>query len=241
MWKLCRQAPTEHTNRRQTCKKLVCNVYVFRLSFHFCIPPLLVGREGEDPRTSLEKKDFPSTREHRQEGKIGSNSWTAMQHPSLQQQRCKPNQQRWHAKWKLSQNMFMLHTRFFFCMFGDDLHAQSALCNKISASKLGKKFSKSALLVGNVHLWLAQPGTQNSTCSELRGGGNTFFYIISFSRRAFQTFSLIFPSPRFPPFFLADWCPVETVHFFPLLLHPTNVASVNLVMGCFKGFFFSLF
>ncbi len=29
-----------------------------------------------------------------------------------------PNQQRWHAKWKLSRNMYALHTRF--CTFGTD-------------------------------------------------------------------------------------------------------------------------
>ena len=39
-----------------------------------------------------------------------------------------PNHQRWHAKWKLGQNTYMLRTRFR--MFGTDLHAQSVLMNK---------------------------------------------------------------------------------------------------------------
>ena len=49
-------------------------------------------------------------------------------------------------KWKLSRNMYTLHTRF--CTFGTNLHAQSVLINKISASELSRKFIKSALLVG---------------------------------------------------------------------------------------------
>ncbi len=36
-----------------------------------------------------------------------------------------------------------------FGTFGADLHARSVLTNKISASKLSRKFVKSALLVGN--------------------------------------------------------------------------------------------
>ncbi len=28
----------------KTCKKHVCNVYIFRLSCHFCTPPLVVGK-----------------------------------------------------------------------------------------------------------------------------------------------------------------------------------------------------
>ena len=61
-----------------------------------------------------------------------------------------PNHQRWPAKWKLSWNTYALHTHF--CMFGADLHAQSALVNKISASELSRKFVKSALLVGEKDL-----------------------------------------------------------------------------------------
>ncbi len=61
-----------------------------------------------------------------------------------------PNHQRWYAKWKLSRNMYALHARF--CTFDADLHAQSALRNKISASDLSRKFIESALLVGEVFL-----------------------------------------------------------------------------------------
>ncbi len=32
-----------------------------------------------------------------------------------------PNHQGWYPKWKLSQNMYTLHTHF--CMFGTDLYA----------------------------------------------------------------------------------------------------------------------
>ncbi len=49
-------------------------------------------------------------------------------------------------KRKLGWNMYTLHTRFG--TFGSDLHAQSALTNKISASELSRKFIKSAVLVG---------------------------------------------------------------------------------------------
>ncbi len=58
-----------------------------------------------------------------------------------------PNHQRWYARWKLSWNMYTMHTRF--CTFRADLYAQSVLTNKISASELSPKFiNKSALLVG---------------------------------------------------------------------------------------------
>ncbi len=43
--------------------------------------------------------------------------------------------------------MYTLHTRF--CTFGADLHAQSVLINKISASEISRKFINSALLVGD--------------------------------------------------------------------------------------------
>ncbi len=58
-----------------------------------------------------------------------------------------PNHQRWYAKWKFSWNtgMYILHTCF--CTFGADLHAQSMLINKASASELSRKFIKSALLL----------------------------------------------------------------------------------------------
>ncbi len=41
-----------------------------------------------------------------------------------------PNHQRWHAKWKLSRNMYTLQTSF--CTFGANLHAQSVIIDKIS-------------------------------------------------------------------------------------------------------------
>ncbi len=56
-----------------------------------------------------------------------------------------PNHQRMQ-KWKLSWNIYRLHTHF--CTFGTDLHAQPVLVNEISASELRWKFIKSALLVG---------------------------------------------------------------------------------------------
>ncbi len=49
-------------------------------------------------------------------------------------------------KWKLGWNMYTLHTNF--CVFGDDLYAQSVLTDKISASEPSRKFIKGALLVG---------------------------------------------------------------------------------------------
>ncbi len=58
-----------------------------------------------------------------------------------------PNHQRWHAKWKLSRNMYMLSSTFF-ARLRADLYAQSVLSNKISASELRRKLSKSTLLVG---------------------------------------------------------------------------------------------
>ncbi len=58
-----------------------------------------------------------------------------------------PNHQQLYAKWKLSRNMYTLHTRF--CTFGAHLYAQSVFVNKISAAELRRKLSKSALLVGS--------------------------------------------------------------------------------------------
>ncbi len=54
----------------------------------------------------------------------------------------------WDAKWKLSWNVYTL--RAHYCTFGADLHAQSVIINKISASELSRKLIKSALLVGHV-------------------------------------------------------------------------------------------
>ena len=71
-----------------------------------------------------------------------------------------PNQQRWYAKWKMSTQPAAMvckngssvgmcaHCVHVFYTFGTDLHAQSALINKISASELRRKFTKSPLLVG---------------------------------------------------------------------------------------------
>ena len=64
-----------------------------------------------------------------------------------------PNHQLWYAKWKLSRNMYTLHSRF--CTFCPNLYAQSVIINKISASELSRRLVKSALLVG-------------------RGGGQTY-------------------------------------------------------------------
>ncbi len=64
--------------------------------------------------------------------------------------KCPPNHQRWYAKRKLGRNIHTLHTRF--CTLGADLHAQSVLINKISASELSRKFVKSALLVGRAFI-----------------------------------------------------------------------------------------
>ncbi len=43
-------------------------------------------------------------------------------------------------------NMYKMNTNF--CTFGSDLHAQSVLINKISASELSQKFIKGVLSVG---------------------------------------------------------------------------------------------
>ncbi len=74
---------------------------------------------------------------------------------------CVPNHIWWYAKWKLSWNIHTLHTRF--CTFGTDLHAQSVLINKISASELSQKFIKSALLVGCVCVCVQC--TQHAACT----------------------------------------------------------------------------
>ena len=47
--------------------------------------------------------------------------------------------------------MYALHTRS--CTFGANLHAQSVISDKVSASELSRKFIKSALLVGEVVLF----------------------------------------------------------------------------------------
>ncbi len=65
---------------------------------------------------------------------------------SSREQAAPPNHQWWYAKWKLSRNIYTLHTRFG--TFGADLYAQSVPINKISASERSRKLIKSALLVG---------------------------------------------------------------------------------------------
>ncbi len=58
-----------------------------------------------------------------------------------------PNHQRWYANWKLSWNMYTLHTRLH--TFGANLYAQSVLVHKISALELSRELIKSASLVGH--------------------------------------------------------------------------------------------
>ena len=43
------KAPTGHASLRRTCKKRACNAYKFRLSFHFCMPPLVAGQVRPPP------------------------------------------------------------------------------------------------------------------------------------------------------------------------------------------------
>ncbi len=60
----------------------------------------------------------------------------------------RPNHhQWWYAKWKLSWNMYTLHSTCF-CLFGTNLYAQWVIVKKNSALELSQKFIKSALLVG---------------------------------------------------------------------------------------------
>ncbi len=47
-----------------------------------------------------------------------------------------------------AQSEYVHPAHTFFARFGADLHAQSVLVNKISASELWRKFTKGALLVG---------------------------------------------------------------------------------------------
>ena len=64
-------------------------------------------------------------------------------------------------KWKLGRNMctFCVHGDFFFfARFGTDLHAQSVLSNKISASELRRKFVKGPLSVGLIPWQPCLPG-----------------------------------------------------------------------------------
>ena len=73
-----------------------------------------------------------------------TDEWVALKHLTGFQHRL-PNRQRWYAKWKLSWNIYTLHSRF--STFGADLHAQSVIIDKISASELSQKFIK-VIIVG---------------------------------------------------------------------------------------------
>ena len=58
-----------------------------------------------------------------------------------------PNQQRWHAKWKLRRNMYTLRATFLHVLAPTRMLSRR-LVTKISASELRRKFVKGALLVG---------------------------------------------------------------------------------------------
>ena len=47
----------------------------------------------------------------------GENTTDHQVNPPLDSEDRGPNQQRWHAEWKLGRNMYALRTRFF-CTFG---------------------------------------------------------------------------------------------------------------------------
>ncbi len=87
----------------------------------------------------------------------------------LHQASSQPHQRWYMQKWKLSRNTCTLHTRF--CTLGADLHAQSALSNKIFASELTRKFIKSALLVGLVLFLL--PGHEGTAVNR-----SLFFFTV---------------------------------------------------------------
>ncbi len=78
-----------------------------------------------------------------------------------------PNHQRWHARWKPSQKMYTLHTRF--CTFGADLYAWSVLIDKISASELNRKllvgFKQKCKLPGDIWRWQLTEKKNPSTFS----------------------------------------------------------------------------
>ena len=65
-----------------------------------------------------------------------------------------PNQQRWHAKWKVSRNMYTLPTSFF-ARFGTDLNAQSVLISKSFCIGAQSEVIKGPLLVGLVAISLS--------------------------------------------------------------------------------------
>ncbi len=61
--------------------------------------------------------------------------------------------------------MYTLHARF--CTLGADLHAQSVLIDKLSASELSRKFIKSALWVGLATVEVQHPTRQPVTVNLL--------------------------------------------------------------------------
>ena len=127
----------------------------------------------------------------------------------------RPNHQRWHAEWKLSRNMYYtLRTRFH--TFGADLHAQSVLINKISASELSRKFAKSALLVGKSPL-----PTQPPTVACKMEAQSKYVHT-----RCTHVFA------RLAPIGVIGWCSLAKP-----FLHPSSVgiftASALLVGECF--------
>ncbi len=158
-------------------------------------------------------------------------------------QRCQmpPNHQGWHAKWKLSRNMHALHTRF--CTFGRRLVS--------SVGDYQQKFlhrsSGGSLL--RVRCWLGFP---------LQWTLLIFFQLPDhpFARvpqpRVRQPPGAALPPPRPRPLLGAPGEPrppaaqeearvPQEPPPEPLLREcPTNIASVNLAMGCSKVFF-SLF
>ncbi len=69
-----------------------------------------------------------------------------------------PNHQRWYAKWKLSRNMYTMHTRFR--TFGTDFQAQSELIDK----KFLHRSSVGNLL--RVHCWLGRRSWRRRSLSE---------------------------------------------------------------------------
>ena len=62
----------------------------------------------------------------------------------MRKQQIFPNHQRWYAKWKLSWNIYTMHTCF--CTFDANWYAQLVLINKISASELSRKFIKECVV-----------------------------------------------------------------------------------------------
>ena len=98
-----------------------------------------------------------------------------------------PSHQGWCSKWKLSRNMYSLHTRFLHVRHRL-ANAHLALINKISASELSRKFIKGPLLVGRAHFFAALSATQatlhffmcNVMCNQLRGRKSATLFLRHF-------------------------------------------------------------